>query len=139
MSVDFLEQNLPNIQNLDNETKFCRPSCWGPSIHLLGRLSRATIIHIKCHPPLQPTACHCRHNSPPLTGHHFLHCLCCPSLPQLLPFTFTYPFLPQPYALEVFNRVQEGLVIASRQPRRGGGGLLPGIAVYHDCAPAREH
>ena len=37
----------------------------------------------------------------------------CARLHQSLP--------PQPYALEVSNRVREGLVIASRQPQLGGG------------------
>ena len=137
---NFLEQNSPNIQNLDNESKFCRPSCWGPSIHPLGHLSWATIIHINvircCSPPPVTTVTIRRRwlvtISSTVDAVHLLRS-CCPS-------TFAYPFSPQPYALEleVFNRVQDGLVIASRQPRWGGGSLLPGITVDHDRAPARE-
>jgi hypothetical protein len=119
MSLDFLEQNSPHIQNLDNKrcpTKFCRPLCrWGPSI----------LLDIKCHPPPQPAACHCCHNSPPLPGHHhhFLHCRCCPSPPQLLPVRFClFPFASSTVCLDFKVRVQKGLVIASRQQRRGGGG-----------------
>ena len=49
------------------------------------------------------------------------HCRCCPSRPQLLPVRLCQSLPPQPYALEVSNRVREGLVIASRQPQLGGG------------------
>ena len=49
------------------------------------------------------------------------HCRCCPSPPQLLPVRLCQSLPPQPYALEVSNRVREGLVIASRQPQLGGG------------------
>jgi hypothetical protein len=91
-----------------------------PPIVLLGPIH--PLGHIQCQPPPQPAACHRCHNSPPPPGHHFLHCRCCPSPPQLLPIRLCQSLPPQPYALEVSNRVREGQVIASRQPQLGGGG-----------------
>ena len=53
------------------------------------------------------------------------HCITpwrsCPSPPQLLPLCLRQSLPPPPYTLDVSNRVRKGLVIASRQPRWGGG------------------
>ena len=53
------------------------------------------------------------------------HCIApwrsCPSPTQLLPLCLCQSLPPQPYALEVSNQVRKSLVIASRQPRWGGG------------------
>ena len=69
---------------------------------------------------------HCRPNdvSPPAHPNVSLRCITlwrsCPSPSQLLPLCLCQSLLPQPYALEVSNQVQKGLVIAGRQPHWGG-------------------
>jgi hypothetical protein len=92
-------------------------------IDVLSRSHDLTLsdINIKCPPPPQPAACHRRCLVTIFSTVNAVHLLrsCCPS-------AFAYPFSPpQQYTLEVFNQVQEGLVIASRQQRRGGGGAPP--------------
>ena len=117
MSLNFLKQNSP--QSKIRQQKL--PHQVLPPIVPLGPIPIHPLGHIKCQPPPQPAPCHRRHNSPPLPGHHFLHCRCCPSPPQLLPVRLCQSLPPQPYALDVSNRVREGLVIASRRrrPTRG--------------------
>jgi hypothetical protein len=65
-----------------------------------------------------PSHC-CRHCPSPLQHclHPAVHCIAVtrshPSPPQLLPLGLHQSLPPQPYSLEVSNRVQEGMVLTS--------------------------